>query len=302
MDSKIKQCRDNTVFNTNTMNEEYSACLPIFRQQAKAYAAFFKSERPKCDAGGIGQASLGEKEAASDPRSDAGGAGKASEWDPPAQEAADPWGPATAAAGADPAADEAGKDVRRMLEEAQRILDADAKHRQEASAEKAAQDQWVDALGALERDEEARRVAAEEARRAAELEAKREEERRAEEEKLREMRERAEREQARREAQEARRERAEHWQQFANTLMQGIELVNRQHGFSSPGGIPSIPSMGSSGSASSGDVDCAAATRRMNELYAQAEAIAANPSFGDVETLRAINREGEALVAANPGC
>ena len=54
IDRMIASCRDNTIFISNTMNERYADCLPIFEDQAKACAKHFDDERDKCDAGGTG--------------------------------------------------------------------------------------------------------------------------------------------------------------------------------------------------------------------------------------------------------
>ena len=237
VDRMMAWCRDNTVFNSNTMNDEYSACLPIFQSQAEACAAFFRNERPKCDAGGTGQASLGETGAALDPWSDAGSTGGGSVWDPPAEEAADPWGPANAAAGR--AADVASEDERRKREEAQRIPAADARRRQDASGAASwgtAQDDYAGALAALEKREAENRLAAETARREAELEVKREAALRAERKELREIQEReaerrlrAQREAEYQAARAARRANHQALMQMGNSLMQqGTALFNQR--------------------------------------------------------------------------
>ena len=49
---KISLCRENTSFESNTKDEKYAACLPIFREQAKGCVAHFERERGKCDGGG----------------------------------------------------------------------------------------------------------------------------------------------------------------------------------------------------------------------------------------------------------
>ena len=237
VDRMMAWCRDNTVFISNTMNEEYSACLPIFRTQAQECAAFFRNERPKCDAGGTGQASLGETGAAPDPWSDAGSTGGGSVWDPPAEEAEDPWGPANAQRAG--LLDVASEDERRKREEAQRILAADARRRQDASGAASwgtAQDDYAGALAVLEKREAENRLAAETARREAELEVKREAALRAERKELREIQEReaerrlrAQREAEYQAARAARRANHQALMQMGNSLMQqGTALFNQQ--------------------------------------------------------------------------
>lgn len=49
---KIALCRENTDFASNTRNEKYAECLPIFREQAKACVGHFQRELVKCDGGG----------------------------------------------------------------------------------------------------------------------------------------------------------------------------------------------------------------------------------------------------------
>ena len=128
-----------------------------------------RTQRGRSDSG-----SAWDSEPAHDPWGDEGGStGGGSVWDPPAQVAADPWGETPP----EPAPSEGSETARKEWEEAQRILEADARHRQEASAAASsgtAQDDYAGALAALERDEEARIAAAEEARREAEFEVKRE--------------------------------------------------------------------------------------------------------------------------------
>lgn len=45
----IAHCLSNTTFISNTLNERYPDCLPVFRRQAKACAAHFRRQRYKCD-------------------------------------------------------------------------------------------------------------------------------------------------------------------------------------------------------------------------------------------------------------
>ena len=52
VDRKIAWCYENTVFTSNTLNQEYAECLPVFEKQAKECAAFFRREKVKCDGGG----------------------------------------------------------------------------------------------------------------------------------------------------------------------------------------------------------------------------------------------------------
>ena len=54
---KIALCRENTDFASNTRNEKYAECLPIFRAQAKACVGHFQRELVKCDGGGRESAS-----------------------------------------------------------------------------------------------------------------------------------------------------------------------------------------------------------------------------------------------------
>ena len=49
---KIALCRENTDFASNTRNEKYTDCLPIFREQAQACVGHFEREQVKCDGGG----------------------------------------------------------------------------------------------------------------------------------------------------------------------------------------------------------------------------------------------------------
>ena len=49
---KIALCRENTDFASNTRNERYAECLPIFREQAQACVGHFQRELVKCDGGG----------------------------------------------------------------------------------------------------------------------------------------------------------------------------------------------------------------------------------------------------------
>ena len=50
---KIALCRENTDFASNTRNEKYAECLPIFREQAQACVGHFQRELVKCDGGGV---------------------------------------------------------------------------------------------------------------------------------------------------------------------------------------------------------------------------------------------------------
>ena len=61
VDRRIAWCRDNTVFTSNTLNNKYPDCLPIFEEQAQSCVAFFRDERRKCDGGG---GSSGKEQAA----------------------------------------------------------------------------------------------------------------------------------------------------------------------------------------------------------------------------------------------
>ena len=49
---KMALCRENTDFASNTRNERYAECLPIFREQAQACVGHFQRELVKCDGGG----------------------------------------------------------------------------------------------------------------------------------------------------------------------------------------------------------------------------------------------------------
>ena len=49
--NKIALCRENTDFASNTRNEKYAECLPIFREQAQTCVQHFEHERVKCDGG-----------------------------------------------------------------------------------------------------------------------------------------------------------------------------------------------------------------------------------------------------------
>ena len=49
----IALCRENVDFESNTKNQEFAGCLPIFEEQAQACVGHFKFEQGKCDAGGI---------------------------------------------------------------------------------------------------------------------------------------------------------------------------------------------------------------------------------------------------------
>ena len=48
---KISLCRDNTLFESNTKNEKYAGCLPVFEEQAEVCVKHFERERGKCGAG-----------------------------------------------------------------------------------------------------------------------------------------------------------------------------------------------------------------------------------------------------------
>lgn len=51
VERKISLCRENTSFESNTQDEKYAGCLPIFREQAKVCVGHFRLERHKCDTG-----------------------------------------------------------------------------------------------------------------------------------------------------------------------------------------------------------------------------------------------------------
>ena len=51
VERKIALCRENTSFESNTKDEKYAECLPIFREQAKVCVKHFERERVKCGAG-----------------------------------------------------------------------------------------------------------------------------------------------------------------------------------------------------------------------------------------------------------
>ena len=53
VERKIALCRENTNFESNTKNEKYAECLPIFREQAQACVGHFQRELVKCDGGGV---------------------------------------------------------------------------------------------------------------------------------------------------------------------------------------------------------------------------------------------------------
>ncbi len=59
---KIVHCRDNVDFGSNTKNETYAPCLPIFAEQAEACVGHFIFERSKCDVGGYGTEAAGQAE------------------------------------------------------------------------------------------------------------------------------------------------------------------------------------------------------------------------------------------------
>ena len=50
--NKIALCNANVNFQSNTRNERYASCLPVFREQAIECAAHFNAEISKCDIGG----------------------------------------------------------------------------------------------------------------------------------------------------------------------------------------------------------------------------------------------------------
>ena len=64
VDRKIAWCRENTVFTTNTLNQEHAACLPRFEEQARECIAFFEDERHKCEGAGDGESASGAGQAA----------------------------------------------------------------------------------------------------------------------------------------------------------------------------------------------------------------------------------------------
>ena len=51
IDRKIALCRENTSFESNTKDEKYAGCLPVFQKQAEVCVAHFERERVKCGAG-----------------------------------------------------------------------------------------------------------------------------------------------------------------------------------------------------------------------------------------------------------
>ena len=53
---RIALCGQNTSFTSNTQNQEYAGCLPIFEKQARECEVFFRNERAKCDTGAAGAA------------------------------------------------------------------------------------------------------------------------------------------------------------------------------------------------------------------------------------------------------
>ena len=46
---RIAVCGQNTRFASNTTNQKYPECLPIFEIHARACEEFFSAQRPKCD-------------------------------------------------------------------------------------------------------------------------------------------------------------------------------------------------------------------------------------------------------------
>lgn len=65
VDRRIAWCRENTVFTSNTLNNEHPACLSRFERQARACVAFFEDERSKCEGGsGAGNSASGTGQAA----------------------------------------------------------------------------------------------------------------------------------------------------------------------------------------------------------------------------------------------
>ena len=51
IDRKIALCRENTSFESNTKDEKYAGCLPVFEEQAEVCVAHFERERAKCGIG-----------------------------------------------------------------------------------------------------------------------------------------------------------------------------------------------------------------------------------------------------------
>lgn len=221
VDRIIATCHENTSFSSNTRNREYAGCLPLFKEQARDCAAFFRNERQKCEAGGSGSAGLRNGGAAPDPWSGEGGTGGDSVWDPPASEAADSGGRARTATWAPPApAADGGGDADRDVSSYSSAL---SEVLGDAPRPETAQDDYTGKLAELERRqaEEERRVA--ELRRQAELEAEREAALRAERQALREMQEEAEREREYRAARERRREGEEAWRRVGESMRQTLQ-------------------------------------------------------------------------------
>jgi len=63
VERKIAGCEMNTVFASNTEAERYPGCEPIFAEQGKACAAFYREEMAKCDIGSAEAGTSGESEA-----------------------------------------------------------------------------------------------------------------------------------------------------------------------------------------------------------------------------------------------
>ena len=59
---KIAGCKSNTTFISNTEAERYPGCEQIFEKQAKECAAFYESERAKCDIGSADTGAPGDTE------------------------------------------------------------------------------------------------------------------------------------------------------------------------------------------------------------------------------------------------
>ena len=55
IDRLIAQCQQNINFASNTDNEKYAGCLPIFERQASSCVNHFREERLKCDVAAAGQ-------------------------------------------------------------------------------------------------------------------------------------------------------------------------------------------------------------------------------------------------------
>ena len=66
VERKIARCRENIDFGSDTKNNDYADCLPIFREQAQLCVGHFERERVKC--GGRGVASTGAAGLDSDQR------------------------------------------------------------------------------------------------------------------------------------------------------------------------------------------------------------------------------------------